>query len=966
MRCDSKMADNVENVLLEMVNEAKKKNLQYQELPFGDFLSQFGCKRRSKNLLGEIERVLDDKNVAVYADYEDWGWQSLQHWEDLQRENAIRFVFRDSVEGVVLEIRDKICTNKTKCHKTKFKQFLSRVECNRKDQKWEDKIGDINSALKKYSVEVNFKNPSKKWNGFKLEDTVTFKLKNITLNKDNGQDVNFRPQSAELYSESLTDQSSESKNETKDKNAGMIEVCNNTYPYKSRPYQIESIKALNKKYNEKIETNGQFKGLLVIPTGGGKTLVAIQWLLSNFIDKNKKILWIAHRHELLDQVKKELQKNSYSNLLKNRQEFRFRIISGQHDRFCNINPDDDFVIASVNSIKRNKKYLFEKWLKKDSNEVFLVIDEAHHATARIYREVIKELEENTKKFEMKFGILGLTATPFRTITKENSGLKEIFPDDIVHKVDLQELIAKGFLSQPIFENLYTEIKMPKLSEKEQKELKNFNKLPKEVEKKITDNRMRNTYIVDHYLKNKSKYKQLLVFVDDQIHAITLDEMFKTRGIKSEYVISGVANPTGTSTISSEENKNNIQKFRVGEINVLINVQIVTEGTDIPTVQTVFLTRQTRSRILLTQMIGRALRGKGSGGTEKAYIVSFIDDWQNDIDWISPEHIYIEETTELPPIKQDTKRKVMKLISIKLIKDYVKLIDSINIDELEKLDFIERIPVGFYPLQILTLNPSNNEDLEEKTTEVLVFDNMRTAFEEFIEELDSVLPREMLNHEYINEENLDEISKNVEQEFFKNCNLALISPKEGIKDILRYYALYRAKPVFREFKDRDELDISKIAEHIFSSTMSRQEEPDYINSIWEDDKNDWKYFYDNNFSLFTLMIERELHKLKFPKMYNKLTAPTEKLDPLDYKTLSLVEMREKYPEKWKALVKAVYKKSKNMKGEYVCALTGYKSKSLKDFEIDHIKPLSKGGLSIPMNLQLVTRKANRQKGDKIVN
>ncbi len=53
--------------------------------------------------------------------------------------------------------------------------------------------------------------------------------------------------------------------------------------------------------------------------------------------------------------------------------------------------------------------------------------------------------------------------------------------------------------------------------------------------------------------------------------------------------------------------------------MLINIKILTEGTDIPDVQTVFITRETKSDILLTQMIGRALRGPRMGGTEKAYI-----------------------------------------------------------------------------------------------------------------------------------------------------------------------------------------------------------------------------------------------------------------------------------------------------------------------------------------------------------
>ena len=90
---------------------------------------------------------------------------------------------------------------------------------------------------------------------------------------------------------------------------------------------------------------------------------------------------------------------------------------------------------------------------------------------------------------------------------------------------------------------------------------------------------------------------------------------------------------------NEENALKIKSFKEDKVDVLINVNILTEGTDIPNVQTVFMTRQTTSSILLNQMIGRGLRGVNAGGTEKAYIVSFIDQWKYKINWVSPCLLY---------------------------------------------------------------------------------------------------------------------------------------------------------------------------------------------------------------------------------------------------------------------------------------------------------------------------------------
>ncbi len=82
----------------------------------------------------------------------------------------------------------------------------------------------------------------------------------------------------------------------------------------------------------------------------------------------------------------------------------------------------------------------------------------------------------------------------------------------------------------------------------------------------------------------------------------------------------------------DENAKTLEVFRKNQLDVLINVRMLTEGTDVPNVNTVFLTRQTTSKILLTQMVGRALRGSKFGGTDEANIVSFIDNWQHLINW----------------------------------------------------------------------------------------------------------------------------------------------------------------------------------------------------------------------------------------------------------------------------------------------------------------------------------------------
>lgn len=122
----------------------------------------------------------------------------------------------------------------------------------------------------------------------------------------------------------------------------------------------------------------------------------------------------------------------------------------------------------------------------------------------------------------------------------------------------------------------------------------------------------------------------------------------------------------------DENARVLERFRRDELDVLINVRMLTEGTHVPTLKTVFLTRQTTSSILMTQMVGRALRGPAFGGTDEAYIVAFIDDWKQAISWAEFGDLEggIEES---PPAF--AARPPLQLISIDLVRRLARQMDS---------------------------------------------------------------------------------------------------------------------------------------------------------------------------------------------------------------------------------------------------------------------------------------------------
>src|SRR5262249_52270733 len=117
----------------------------------------------------------------------------------------------------------------------------------------------------------------------------------------------------------------------------------------------------------------------------------------------------------------------------------------------------------------------------------------------------------------------------------------------------------------------------------------------------------------------------------------------------------------------------LQRFRDGELDVLINVRMLTEGTDVPDVQTVFLTRQTTSTILLTQMVGGALRGPKFGGTADAYIVSFLDDWKHRINWATYDPL--QEGPADTEARPYDRRPPLHLVSIELVRRLARQMDA---------------------------------------------------------------------------------------------------------------------------------------------------------------------------------------------------------------------------------------------------------------------------------------------------
>lgn len=433
-----------------------------------------------------------------------------------------------------------------------------------------------------------------------------------------------------------------------------------------------------------IDEIPSYSTLVVLPTGGGKTYTASMWLLRHALNEHKKILWIAHRQMLLEQAAESFTKYAYDEVIPKITTFNYRIVSGatSHERTTSIVPSDDLLIASKDSLGRNMAAL-DGWLDGE-DEVYLIVDEAHHSTAKTYRRIIEHVQKrvpNTK-------VIGLTATPFRTAESEQGLLAKIYKDGIqngqiskndigiTYQIGLKDLIGRQILAKPIFESAYTDESFgEELGVDDWNHINQLDILPEDIARQIAASAARNKLIVETYKKNQQKYGQTLVFAVNVVHAITLAKLFNHAGIPADFIVSSVKDMTLGVTISREENERKIEDYRSGKLKVLVNVNILTEGVDLPQTKTVFLARPTVSTILMTQMIGRALRGQAAGGTSEAYIVSFIDDWSEHIAWVNPESIFVtageadfddnphqrraNELQMIPPYEEDDVIQILK-------------------------------------------------------------------------------------------------------------------------------------------------------------------------------------------------------------------------------------------------------------------------------------------------------------------
>jgi len=719
------------------------------------------------------------------------------------------------------------------------------------------------------------------------------------------------------------------------------------------PFQAKAFSAMDDL--RRLNPEG-FSSMLVLPTGAGKTFASVHWILRNYIDCGVKVLWIAHRSELLRQAAEAFADNATFETLPNRTMFTSYVISSEFGRSCNIcDNNPDVVIASRQSLCNdiNLSYTLQwakgKGLKKD-RKLLLVLDEAHHAAAASYRKIIDSL----KRYIPHVDILGLTATPYRTAQSEQGSLKRIFTtgSGIVYSIDMSTLIAAGILANPKHIEVSTNVDMTEVFDADElgKIAKtDLTSLDEKSLEKLNSNTNRNRLIVDTYLAHRKEYGQTIVFAIDVMNAIALNAIFQATGVKSDFVVSTLVSESGRAM--TERNTQVIRDFRDGKLEVLVNVNIVTEGTDIPNIQTVFLARPTTSKILMTQMIGRGLRGEAAGGTKEANLVYFIDNWKGLVDFVSPKEL-LDGNDILPKQSSVRKAALRRYIHMAEVEEYAVM--AYEQKPATYLHFNNIIPYGIIPCSYM-ISDDWDEEIEI-SKDIVVFDEASDIYLMILSDIPSYFPNAAdaytdLDIEHISSDLFFKYSEKGSGEF-----LGISS--DMIKDIVLTYLATQETPKLQIFSDR--VSLNDIVNDNYREGMTEDDINSVIRNVWKSNAK-VRMWFDEDF-YFGMM--RVYFNRRTPSNRNTETVllPKEKMD--------MGELKKHYNSYYQELRKYLIANMKqDDEGYYYSAIQEegkppVRSKHLGMFEMDHIIPISRGGLTVKENLQMITRLQNRIKGQKI--
>jgi superfamily II DNA or RNA helicase/HKD family nuclease len=378
-----------------------------------------------------------------------------------------------------------------------------------------------------------------------------------------------------------------------------------------RPAQVLALYALQETMQDEYN-----KALVVLATGLGKT-----YLAAFFAEQFKRVLFVAHREEILNQAK-----TSFLHVHPTKTAGLYNAIEK--------NKDADFVFASILTL--SQKYHLEQFHPEAFD--LIVIDEFHHAAAPSYERVIDF-------FKPKF-LLGITATPERL---DNKDVFSICDGNVAIRIHFIDAIQRNWLAPFHYYGVYDDTDYSHIrwigNGYDEEELSRV-QLREEMAEKILQ-----AWIL-------RKQTRTIAFCSTVRQANFLSHYFAQSGYRS-IALSG--------TTPRIERRNARKQLESGKIDIIFTVDLFNEGVDIPTVDTLLFVRPTESIAVFTQQIGRGLRL--AEGKSHCVIIDLIGNYRNADTKLS---VFIPEPTDKFELKT-VQTSLPELCSVNLETEIIDLV-----------------------------------------------------------------------------------------------------------------------------------------------------------------------------------------------------------------------------------------------------------------------------------------------------
>jgi superfamily II DNA or RNA helicase len=288
------------------------------------------------------------------------------------------------------------------------------------------------------------------------------------------------------------------------------------------------------------------------------------------------------------------------------------------------------VVATVDKLRNRVDSEQYDWL---AEATCVVVDEAHIATTPEFTAVLEWLgiRARGRTRTTRAPLLGLTATPFRGASEEQTRrlitrfggrrLDRVFGQSDDYGATYRVLQEMGVLSQVDGEELETGTTIDIERELSLDERSAFSQLglpslPSRVYDTIAKNVDRNRLLLRSILDRPNDWPILLFAVSVE-HAHTMTALLTLEGVSAAAI---------DSRTDATVRRRYVDRFRSGELRVLANYGVLTQGFDAPATRAIFVARPTFSPNVYQQMIGRGLRGPLNGGKERCLIVNVRDNW----------------------------------------------------------------------------------------------------------------------------------------------------------------------------------------------------------------------------------------------------------------------------------------------------------------------------------------------------